>query len=100
MRDRHRLSAHLAVCTVLTIPFLLLSCQSAPPAAAPHTAAKSSPAIETPRKVILLSLDGASAETLHQLHDQGALSAGDSNASSATARSPTACCRSIPPSPR
>jgi len=71
MRDRHRLSAHLAV---FALPFLLLSCQGAPPA---QTAPKAAPqAAERPRKVILLSLDGAGAQELQKLHKEGALSAG------------------------
>jgi hypothetical protein len=70
MRDR-RLFLFLA----LTIPFAALSCQSAPPA---RTAAKAPVVSDAahPRKVILLSLDGASAETLRQLHEEGALNAG------------------------
>ncbi len=74
MRDRHRLSAQLAVLLVPIVPFLLLSCQGAPPA---QTAPKAAPqAVEKPHKVILLSLDGAGAEELQRLHKEGALSAG------------------------
>lgn len=65
----------------LTVPFSLLSCQSAPPAqtAAGAAPAPASPVVSDaahPRKVILVSLDGASAETLQQLHNEGALTAG------------------------
>ncbi len=56
---------------VLLVPaaaFILLlgSCSSTPPG---------SPAVG-PRRVLLLSLDGASAEALHQLYREGALTAG------------------------
>jgi len=50
---------------LLALPCVLVA--AAPPAPA---------AAEKPRKVILLSLDGAGAEMLHQLHKEGALSAG------------------------
>jgi predicted AlkP superfamily pyrophosphatase or phosphodiesterase len=47
------------------------SCRSAPPAP-PRTAPPAAPA----RRVVLLSLDGAGADVLHQLYQEGALSAG------------------------
>jgi len=75
MRDRR-----LFLLLALTVPFAVLSCQSAPAArsTAPAVSA-AAPAVSDaahPRKVILISLDGASAETLRQLHEEGALSAG------------------------
>jgi len=78
MKDRHPPSARLAVLLAPLVPFLLLSCQVAPPAqTAPKAAPQAAPAAgETPRKVILLSLDGAGAEELQRLHKEGALSAG------------------------
>lgn len=87
MRDRRRpsLSTLLLIALILLIlPFVLLSCQGVPPAqTAPGADAPASaaavPAVSDsahPRKVILLSLDGASADVLQQLHKEGALSAG------------------------
>lgn len=80
MRDRHRPSS---LFLVVAVPLALLSCQGAPPAktasqaASTASAVPSAPAVpEAPRKVILLSLDGASAETLQQLHREGVLTAG------------------------
>jgi predicted AlkP superfamily pyrophosphatase or phosphodiesterase len=81
MRDRHRRFRLSSLFVLLAVPFLLLSCQSAPPARlAPPTEpapAAAAPAAPAPaRKVILLSLDGASADMLHELHKEGALTAG------------------------
>jgi predicted AlkP superfamily pyrophosphatase or phosphodiesterase len=79
MRDRRDRRLRLpSFFVLLALPFLLVSCQSAPPArTAPAAAPAASPA-ETgpPRKVILLSLDGAAADVLQQLHREGALTAG------------------------
>ena len=53
------------------VPVLLLvACQSAPPV--PRTAPSGAPA----RRVLLLSLDGASTQELHRLYEEGALTAG------------------------
>jgi hypothetical protein len=54
---------------VLAVLFVL-SCRTAPPESPPP------PPSATPRRVILLSLDGASADELHRLHREGALTAG------------------------
>jgi predicted AlkP superfamily pyrophosphatase or phosphodiesterase len=53
---------------------LALSCRSVPPAAQP--AAAPPPPPSPPRRVVLLSLDGADADTLHRLYAEGALTAG------------------------
>jgi len=80
MRDRRPSSLFVLLALA---PFFLLSCQSAPPArSTPEPSAPSgasAPAVSDdvhPRKVIVVSLDGASADTLRQLHDEGALNAG------------------------
>jgi predicted AlkP superfamily pyrophosphatase or phosphodiesterase len=70
--------------TVFLLPALsfLLACQASPPAqtapqaAAPVSTAPAADAAAHPSKVILLSLDGAGAATLQQLHKEGALTAG------------------------
>ncbi len=59
---RRRVFAVLAVLPALAV----LACHTAPPQTPPPS----------PRRVILLSLDGASAHELHRLHDEGAFSAG------------------------
>src|SRR5215210_551745 len=53
------------------VPAVLVvcSCRSAPPPAASKTP-------EAPRRVVLLSLDGAGADELHRLYDAGSLTAG------------------------
>ncbi|HEY0514468.1 MAG TPA: alkaline phosphatase family protein [Thermoanaerobaculia bacterium] len=50
----------------------VLSCRSAVPPAGPISPPPPAP----PRRVLLLSIDGASTDTLHQLYHEGALSAG------------------------
>src|SRR5215216_4578189 len=64
---RQRLLPLLSSLAVLALP--LVVCEGAPAKAAPAKAAK-------PHKVVMISLDGAAAETLHQLHKEGALTAG------------------------
>jgi predicted AlkP superfamily pyrophosphatase or phosphodiesterase len=55
------------------LPVLLLaSCQSIPPAPQASPAAPSG----KPNRVLLLSLDGASADDLHRLYEEGVLTAG------------------------
>ena len=68
MRDRVR--RLLSFGSILAASFVLQVCQGAPP---PRTAPQTR---QSPRRVVLLSLDGASAEMLHQLHKEGALTAG------------------------
>jgi len=63
---KHRTLRLAFLILLLAVPFVLVAA-AAPPAP---------PAADKPHKVILLSLDGAGADTLHQLHKQGALSAG------------------------
>ena len=58
------------------LPLLLLAlslagCSGAPPARAPRAAGDAQP-----RRVILISLDGAGATTLHDLYRQGQLTGG------------------------
>src|ERR1700709_1602936 len=53
---------------------LVLACRSVPPA--PPPAAAPPPPPPPPRRVVLLSLDGADADTLHRLYAAGALTAG------------------------
>ncbi len=66
--------------TINRVPALLLaaalalSCRSAPPAARP--AAAPLPPPSPPRRVVLLSLDGADADTLQRLYAEGAFGAG------------------------
>lgn len=55
----------------LLLAFLLLGCQSAPP---PTPEPPPQPA--GPSRVVLLSLDGAGADELHRLFEEGALGAG------------------------
>jgi predicted AlkP superfamily pyrophosphatase or phosphodiesterase len=59
---------------VLFVPAVLFvsACRSVPPS----TASSAATASEAPRKVVLLSLDGASADELHRLHREGAFSDG------------------------
>ena len=64
---------HLVPVLVLAAA-LALSCRSAPPAAPP--AAVPAPPAAPPRRVVLLSLDGADADTLHRLYAAGELTAG------------------------
>jgi predicted AlkP superfamily pyrophosphatase or phosphodiesterase len=65
--------------TMHRVPFfvlaaaLVLSCRSVPPAAPPAAAPPPPP---PPRRVVLLSLDGADADTLHRLYAEGALGVG------------------------
>ncbi len=67
--------------TMHRIPFLpllaalalVLACRSVPPAAPPAAAPPPPP---PPRRVVLLSLDGADADTLHRLYAAGELTAG------------------------
>src|SRR6476620_2592415 len=63
MKHRHLRLGFILL--LLALPCVLVAASPQVPAAA-----------EKPRKVILLSLDGAGAEMLHQLHQEGALSAG------------------------
>jgi len=77
MSDRR--NRRLVLLLALTAPLAALSCQSAPPAPPASPAQAAAPVVSDaahPRKVILVSLDGASAETLRQLHQEGALNAG------------------------
>src|SRR6478672_8158373 len=67
------MTMHRVPCVVLAAA-LALSCRTVPPAAPPAAAPLPPPA--PPRRVVLLSLDGADADTLHRLYAEGALSAG------------------------
>jgi hypothetical protein len=58
---------------VVPVLLVLVSCQSAPPA--PRTAS-AAPSGAPARRVLLLSLDGASTQELHRLYEEGALTAG------------------------
>ncbi len=64
---------HRRVLAVLFVPVVLFvsACQTAPAGAPPP-----SPLPGEPRRVVLLSLDGASADELHRLHRVGAFTAG------------------------
>jgi hypothetical protein len=71
---RQRLLPLLSSLVALSIP-LAVVCEGAPAKAKPKPkAAAAQPA--KPHKVVMISLDGAAAETLHQLHKEGALTAG------------------------